>query len=76
MLCTFRLVKILIFAFLMELVTANDQCRTEVSIQVWLSSFPSSKDGHWRLLTSAISNVNKKSGAKAITTTENTKFVN
>nr|XP_058947366.1 uncharacterized protein LOC131775289 isoform X2 [Pocillopora verrucosa] len=33
MLCTFRLVKILFFAFLMELVTANDQCRTEVSIQ-------------------------------------------
>ncbi|CAH3157257.1 unnamed protein product, partial [Pocillopora meandrina] len=33
MLCTFRLVKILIFAFLMELVTAIDQCRTEVSIQ-------------------------------------------
>lgn len=67
MLCTFRLVKILFFAFLMELVTANE---------VRLSSFPSSKDGHWRLLTSAISNVNKKSGAKAITTTENTKYVN
>ena len=46
------------------------------AFKVWLSSFPSLRNGHWLLLTSAISSVNKRSRAKAITTTENTKCVN
>ena len=42
----------------------------------WLSSVLFSKDGQWRLLIFVMSNVDKRLHAKAITTIENTKYVN
>ena len=68
----FRNLRFLFLASTMEFVTAIDQCRTEVNIQ----GVALKKDGQWRLLIFAMSNVNKRSRAKAITTTENTKCVN
>ena len=68
----FRNLRFLFLASTMEFVTANDQCRTEVNIQ----GVALKKDGQWRLLIFAMSNVDKRSRAKAITTTENTKYVN
>ena len=60
----------------MEFVTANDQCRTEVNIQGMALESHVFKGGHWQLLTFAMSNVDKRLRAKAITTIENTKYVN
>ena len=64
-----------LFASAMEFVTANGQCRNDV-YKKWLSGDRSSEGGQWRLLTSAMSNVDKRSRAKAITIIENTKYVN
>ena len=68
----FRNLRFLFLASTTEFVTANDQCRTELNIQ----GMALKKDGQWRLLIFAMSNVDKRSRAKAITTTENTKYVN
>ena len=74
-----RNLRFLFLASTMDFVRANDQCRTEVNIQgvaLKRSVFKSLKAGQWRLLIFAMSNVEKRSRAKAITTTENTKYVN
>ena len=64
----FRNLRFLFLASTMEFVTANDQCRTEVNIQGMALKRSVFKDGQWRLLTSAMSNVDKRSRAKVITT--------
>ena len=64
-----------LFSSAMEFVTANDQCRNDV-YKEWLSGDRSSEGGQWRLFTSAMSNVDKRSHAEAITIIENTKYVN
>ena len=65
-----------LFASAIKSVTANEQCRTEVNTQGMALKRSVFKDGQWRLLTSAMSNADKRLRAKAITTIENTKYVN
>ena len=72
----FRHLRFVLFAASMDFVTANDQCRTEVNIQGVALKRSVFKDGHWRLLSSAMSNVDQRFRAKAITTIENAKYVN
>ena len=69
----------------MAFVTANDQywteekiqCKTEVNIHgMALKRSVFKRYGQWQLLTSAMSNADKRSPAKAITTIKNTKYVN
>ena len=66
----------LLFASTIKSITANQQCRTEVNIQGMALKRSVFKSCQWRLLTSAMSNVDKRLRAKAITTIENTKYVN
>ena len=68
--------RFILFVSTMDFVTANDQCRTEVNIEGMAMGVLTSKDVHWQLLTFAMSNVDKRLRAKAITTIENTKYVN
>ena len=77
-----RNLRFFLFASAMAFVMINAgqrkryNARQKETYEEWLSNALSSNDGQWQLLTSAMSNADKRSRAKAITTIKNTKYAN